>query len=91
VPSKPINIHQAKTTFSKLIKRVQRGEEITIAKAGKPVAKLAPILPRRARPKFGYGKGTVKVVGEANEPMPDDWLDEFYNSPIFPDDEKPKK
>jgi prevent-host-death family protein len=82
MPVKQVNIHQAKTTFSRLIKRVQRGEEITIAKAGKPVARLMPIEPRRPRPKFGYGKGTIKIIGDINDPMPDDWLDEFYNGPI---------
>lgn len=39
----PINIHDAKTHFSRLIERVQAGEEIVIAKAGKPVAKLIAI------------------------------------------------
>jgi prevent-host-death family protein len=38
-----INIHAAKTTLSALIEQVEAGEEITIARAGKPVAKLVPI------------------------------------------------
>ena len=45
-----INIHQAKTHFSKLIERVRLGEEIVIAKAGQPVARLVPERRRRQRP-----------------------------------------
>ncbi|MFL5798914.1 MAG: type II toxin-antitoxin system Phd/YefM family antitoxin [Actinomycetota bacterium] len=44
-----MNIHDAKTNFSKLIRRVMAGEEITIARAGKPVARLVPIDDRRKR------------------------------------------
>jgi prevent-host-death family protein len=40
-----VNVHAAKTHLSQLLEEVQRGEEITIAKAGKPVARLVPILP----------------------------------------------
>ena len=40
---KPVNIHEAKTQLSKLVERVQAGEEIIIAKAGRPAAKLVPI------------------------------------------------
>jgi prevent-host-death family protein len=81
-----VNIHQAKTTFSKLIRRVEKGEEITIAKAGKPVAKLTPLKARRTpRPKAGYGKGTIWIADDFDAPMPDDWLDEFENGPVFPE------
>ncbi len=38
-----VNIHQAKTHFSRLIERVEAGEEITIARAGSPVARLVPL------------------------------------------------
>jgi len=44
-----VNIHSAKTNLSKLIERARSGEEIIIAKAGKPVAKLAPIRDARRR------------------------------------------
>ena len=43
--SKAINIHEAKTHLSRLLERVQAGEEVTIAKAGRPVARLVPIAP----------------------------------------------
>jgi prevent-host-death family protein len=44
-----VNIHEAKTRFSKLLEEVQKGEEIIIAKAGRPIAKLTSYTP--ARPK----------------------------------------
>lgn len=43
------NVHEAKTRFSELLDRVQRGEEVIIAKAGKPCAKLVPIYPAGTR------------------------------------------
>ena len=54
-----INIHEAKTHFSKLIDRVRAGEEIVIAKAGKPVAKLMPIdRPAPRQPGIAEGRLT---------------------------------
>jgi prevent-host-death family protein len=43
-----VNIHEAKTHFSKLVARVEKGERITVARAGKPVARLIPAEPIRA-------------------------------------------
>ena len=62
---KPINIHEAKTHLSRLVERVQAGEEIIIARAGKPAARLVPIE--------GVGK-PVKIGGlKARHPLPDDF------------------
>jgi prevent-host-death family protein len=44
-----VNVHEAKTTLSKLLERVRRGETITIARAGKPCARLVPLEPLEAR------------------------------------------
>jgi len=44
-----VNIHEAKTHFSKLLEKVQQGEEIIIAKAGQPIAKLLPFAPERRK------------------------------------------
>ena len=55
-----INIHEAKTHFSKLLAQVSAGEEIIIAKAGKPVARLAPIVPKPVKKRVpGIDKGSV--------------------------------
>lgn len=56
---KPVNIHQAKTNLSKLIVRVEKGEEVVICRAGKPVAKLVPIEPEKP-PKRVWGQGEGK-------------------------------
>lgn len=50
---KPINIHEAKTHLSRLVERVQAGEEFVIAKAGKPVARLVPLATTAATIKTG--------------------------------------
>lgn len=63
-----VNIHEAKTHFSKLLARVHAGEEIIIAKAGKPYAKLVPLKPLRKR-QPGIAKG--KVTEAFFEPLPE--------------------
>lgn len=66
-----VNIHQAKTHLSKLLSRVQNGEEIIIAKAGKPYAKLVPVGQPSSR-KPGIAKGNVTEA--FFDPLPDDEL-----------------
>jgi prevent-host-death family protein len=73
-----VNIHEAKTHLSKLLERVALGEEVVIAKAGKPVAKLVPI--DRTRPKFQFGsaKGQFVVPDDFNDPLPKEIEDLFW-------------
>lgn len=72
-----VNIHQAKTQLSRLIERVCAGEEIIIARGGKPVARLAPLL-QSAKPRTpGLLKGKIWVAKDFNAPLPDDLLDLF--------------
>lgn len=52
-PPEQINVHQAKTHLSQLLARVEAGEEITIARAGKPVARLVPVLLKAPIDLFG--------------------------------------
>jgi prevent-host-death family protein len=56
-----VNVHEAKTHLSRLLERAEAGEEIVIARGGRPVAKLVPYRPRRARRKLGRwnGKGWI--------------------------------
>ena len=70
-----VNIHHAKTQFSKLIERVQSGEEIIVAKAGKPVAKLVPLMPPRKPRVPGRARGTFTMSEDFDAPLPDDILD----------------
>ena len=72
-----VNIHQAKTNFSKLVDAVMNGEEIIIAKAGKPAAKLVPITALKPKRKPGALKGKIKISKDFNAPLPDDVLDQF--------------
>ena len=71
-----VNIHEAKTHFSKLIDAVIHGNEIMIAMAGKPVAKLGPITKKPPR-RFGVLKGKIKIAEDFDSPLPDDFLVEF--------------
>lgn len=66
-----MNIHEAKTNFSKLIVKVHEGEEVIIAKAGKPYAKLVPLPEQKRKP--GIAKG--RVLDEFFEPLSDELLD----------------
>ncbi len=66
-----VNVHEAKTHFSKLLARAHTGEEIIIAKAGQPYAKLVPVSPVKER-KPGIAKGAV--TDEFFEPLPEEVL-----------------
>lgn len=74
---KQVNIHEAKTHFSKLLARVQAGEEIIIAKAGMPVARLVPVKERVARRVPGSAKGRISVSPDFNAPLPERVIEEF--------------
>jgi len=80
-----VNIHDAKTHFSKLIARVQQGEEVVISKAGKPVAKLVPegnaVKPRKP----GSARGQFHVHDDFDAPLPDDLLATFESMREGPD------
>jgi prevent-host-death family protein len=71
------NIHEAKSQLSKLIDAVQRGETVTIAKAGKPVAVLGPLPSKSAQRVRGVLKGQVRLGAEFDEPLPIDVLKGF--------------
>jgi prevent-host-death family protein len=66
-----VNVHEAKTHFSKLLARANAGEEIIIGKAGKPYAKLVPLAPVKERVP-GIAKGAV--TDSFFEPLPEDEL-----------------
>ena len=72
-----INVHAAKTQFSQLLERVAQGEEVVIAKAGKPVARLVPfeLAARPRRP--GTARGLGQVADDFDAPMPDEFLAAF--------------
>ena len=73
--STSVNIHEAKTHFSKLLERVALGEEIIIARAGEPIARLSPLIQKRARTPGG-AEG-LEVPESFFEPLPEDILKAF--------------
>ena len=74
--SKPVNIADAKARLPELVERAARGEEVVIARNGKPRARLVPL---RSRPKRMPGRGAGKwtVAGDFNEPLPASVLARF--------------
>lgn len=63
------NIHEAKTHFSRLLERVLNGEEIIIAKAGKPIARILPVVSHTSRRKPGNDKGKIIIQPNFDEPL----------------------
>ena len=66
-----VNIHEAKTHFSKLLQRVLNGEEVIIANAGKPVAVLSPVVAPLARRIPGNDAGKVIMTAAFDQPLPE--------------------
>lgn len=66
---KPINIADAKARLPELVERAASGEEIVIARNGKPRARLVP-LPAVKRREPGRGAGKWKITGNFNDPLP---------------------
>jgi prevent-host-death family protein len=71
-----VNVHDAKTHLSRLLRRVAAGEEIVIARAGVPVARLVPVEHRPAR-RFGIDRGRFEVPEDFDAPLPDAVLRDF--------------
>ena len=69
-----VNIHEAKTHLSRLLARVAAGEEIVIARAGKPVAKLVPLSPIKKTRGCGLLKGKFVVSDSFFDPLPEEEL-----------------
>lgn len=74
-----VNIHAAKTHLSRLLEEAAAGEEIVIAKAGKPIAKLVPVSSpaQPAKRRLGTLAGKIKIHADFDAPLPDDILDAF--------------
>ncbi|MCL4864399.1 MAG: type II toxin-antitoxin system Phd/YefM family antitoxin [Gemmatimonadales bacterium] len=71
------NVHEAKTHLSKLLERTADGEEIIIARAGVPVARLVPIVASAAERPLGTERGAVLIAEDFDAPLPPDLLDAF--------------
>jgi len=72
----PYSVHEAKTHLSRLLQRVEAGEEIVITRGGHAVARLVPIGPKLPR-KPGRLKGVVRIRDDFDAPLPEDlWASE---------------
>jgi prevent-host-death family protein len=72
-----VNIHSAKTHLSRLVAEAAAGEEIIIAKAGKPVAWLLPHEPRREPRRPGLMKGRIWIADDFDDPLPEEIMAAF--------------
>jgi prevent-host-death family protein len=81
-----VNMHEAKTHLSRLVGRVEAGEEILINRAGKPAAKLVPVAPRKpGKRKLGGWEGRMRVPSDAEWEEMDKEIEQlFEESEIFP-------
>ena len=76
-----VNIHQAKTHFSRLVDLVADGEEVIIAKSGKPVARLVPYTSKRAARRPGAMRGKIRIKKNFDAPLPKELLASFDGKP----------
>jgi prevent-host-death family protein len=74
---KTVNIHEAKTHLSRLLNRVASGEDVVIARAGRPVARLVPVAPPAGERVLGSEKGKFVVPEDFDAPLPEEILAEF--------------
>jgi prevent-host-death family protein len=72
-----INIHAAKTQLSRLVDAAAAGEEIIIARSGKPVARLVPLAGPQPKRRLGALAGKLRVPEDFDAPLPDEVLDAF--------------
>jgi prevent-host-death family protein len=66
-----VNLYEAKTKLSQLVERAAMGEEIVIAKAGRPLARLVPLARRTSPRPLGLLAGEVEVGADFDDPLPD--------------------
>jgi prevent-host-death family protein len=80
-----VNINEAKAKLSEYLEAVGKGERVVICKRNQPVAELRAVEQKRTTPRpIGLAKGKIKILPSFFDPLPDDWLDEIENGPIFP-------
>ncbi|HEY6250919.1 MAG TPA: type II toxin-antitoxin system Phd/YefM family antitoxin [Candidatus Angelobacter sp.] len=77
-----INVHEAKTHFSRLLQRVAAGEEITIAKAGVPIARLVPVEPKAEPRKLGIYGDKIWIAEDFDGPLPHEILAGFLGTDV---------
>jgi prevent-host-death family protein len=81
-----VSVNNARAEFSRLIDRALAGEEIVVTRRGKPAVRLVPVEEAPPRRKPGALKGLFEVPESFFDPLPDDIIEAFYESKIFPDE-----
>lgn len=72
-----VNIHAAKTQLSRLVEAAAAGEEIIIAKSGKPMARLGPLVGSPRKRRLGALAGKLRVPEDFGAPLPDEVIEAF--------------
>ena len=78
-----VNVYEAKTRLSQLLDQAAAGEDVVIARNGRPVARLVPVTPAPKRRQRGVWKGKGWIADDFDE-TPQDLIDLFYDGPIEP-------
>ena len=73
-----VNIHDAKTHFSKLINQALTGEDVIIARDGKPIVRLVPYAEEIQTRRGGQFQGLIQISEDFDAPLPDELLKQFY-------------
>jgi prevent-host-death family protein len=83
-----VNMHEAKTQLSRLVDAALAGEEVVVARAGKPAVRLVPVEERTTFParQLGILRGKVWAAPDAWDPMTEEELAEWYDGPLFPEE-----
>lgn len=77
--TKQVNIHHAKTHLSALLEDVENGDEVVIARNGKPVARLVRAETTKPRRKLGSAKGQILFISpDIDKPLPQEIIEDFY-------------
>jgi len=77
---KQVNLYEAKTQLSKLVEAAVAGEEVIIARAGKPVARLSALEKPAHNRRLGILDGKITIPEDFNAPLPDEVIESFYGS-----------
>ena len=75
--TKTVNVHEAKTHLSRLLSRVERGDEIVIARAGRPIARLLPFEAKKPGRLLGGARGEIWIAEDFDAPLPDEVVEGF--------------
>jgi prevent-host-death family protein len=88
VPTKVLNLYEAKTRLSALVEEAAAGAEIVIAKSGVPMARLVSLV-KRVRRRPGGSKGKIWIAPDFDAPLPNDILDAFEGTFVSPKRRRP--